>query len=367
MRRAMAAASVLYLAAGIPSGWAQQPAAIPVGTLAAELKPITRAAEFVGRVEALERVEIRARVTGYLQAVAFKDGAIVKQGDVLYQIERDSFEAAVQQARGALLRAQGEFANAAAQRARTEELVKTATASRALLDERVAKQTEAQGEVVVADANLRTANVNLSYTEITAPISGEIGRTKLTKGNVVAPDSGPLTVIVSRDPMNVTFPVSQRVFLKLDSERRSASSALGVRIGFSDGTNYAQLGKIDFVDVTVDRATDTVTVRAEVPNPQGVLIDGQLVRVSVEAEKPEDKVLVPQSAIIVDQQGTYVFVVVDGRATVARVKPGGEFGPYAIINEGLKGGEQVVVQGMESLRPGAAVIASPAQPPASGG
>jgi len=360
-------AALFGLVVAIPNGWTQQPTAIPVGTVAAELRPITKATEFVGRVEAMERVDIRARVTGFLQDVLFKEGEIVKQGDVLYRIEPESFQAAVQQAQGALYEAQGTYANASAQRARTEELVKTATASRALLDERVANEKEAQGQVVAADANLKTATVNLGYTEIIAPISGEIGRTKLTKGNVVGPDSGPLTVIVSRDPMYVTFPVSQRVFLNLNDRSKSLQEALGVRIRFSDGTTYDQLGRINFVDVTVDRATDSVVVRATMPNPNGALIDGQLVRVSVEATKPEEKVLVPQSALIVDQQGPYVFIVVDGKAAIARVKLGGESGPYAIVNDGLKGGELVVVQGMESLRPGSSVVASPAPPPLSGG
>jgi membrane fusion protein, multidrug efflux system len=236
-----------------------------------------------------------------------------------------------------------------------------------LLGERVAAQTGAQGEVVIADANLKTANVNVGYTEITAPISGEIGRTKVTKGNVVGPDAGPLTVIVSRDPMYVTFPVSQRVFLTIGGQRRSLQDTLSVRIRFSDGSAYGQVGQINFVDVTVDRATDTVTVRATMPNPNGVLIDGQLVRVSVEADKPVEKVLIPQTALVVDQQGTYVFTVADGKAAVTRVKLGGESGPYAIVEDGLKGGEQVVVQGMESLRPGSPVVASPAPPPLTGG
>jgi membrane fusion protein, multidrug efflux system len=357
------------LIAAVSPAWAQQQAAIPVGTLSAELRPITKSTEFVGRVEAMERVDVRARVTGFLQDILFKDGAIVKKGDVLYRIERDSFDAAVQQARGALLEAQGKYTNASAQRARTEELVKSATASKALLDERVGAETGAQGEVIIADANLKTANVNLGYTEITAPITGEIGRTKLTTGNVVAPDSGPLTTIVSRDPIYVTFPVSQREFLRVqeEEEREKRKQALGIRIHFSDGSTYAQAGRINFVDVTVDRATDTVLLRATMPNPDGSLIDGQLVRVSVEADKPVEKVLVPQSALIVDQQGTYVFVVADGKAVVARVKLGGESGPYAIVDNGLKGGEQVVVQGMESLRPGSPVVASPAQPPLAGG
>ena len=369
VRSGLCVSGFVCLIAAMSPAWAQQQAAIPVGTLAAERRPITESTEFVGRVEAMERVEVRARVTGFLQDILFKDGAIVKKGDVLYRIERDSFDAAVQQARGALLEAQGKYANASAQRARTEELVKTATASKALLDERVGAETGAQGEVIIADANLKTANVNLGYTEITAPITGEIGRTKVTTGNVVGPDSGPLTTIVSRDPIHVTFPVSQREFLRVqeEEERKKREQALGIRIRFSDGSTYAQAGRINFVDVTVDRATDTVLLRATMPNPDGSLIDGQLVRVSVEADKPVEKVLVPQSALIVDQQGTYVFVVADGKAMVARVKLGGGSGPYAIVDDGLKGGEQVVVQGMESLRPGSPVVASPAQPPLAGG
>ena len=371
MRPLVHAIALLCLIATAPRIAAQEPTAIPVGVLPAELRPITQATEFVGRVEAMERVEIRARVTGFLQNVLFTEGNIVKAGDVLYRIEPDTFQAAVQQAQGALYEAQGKLANATAQRARTQELTKTDAASKALLDVRIADEKSAQGDVVIADANLKTANVNLGYTEITAPITGEVGRSKLTKGNVVGPDSGPLTVIVSRDPMYVTFPVSQREFLHVqENADRKVGAERGqqfaVRISFSDGSIYDQTGRINFVDVTVDRATDTVLVRATFPNPKGRLIDGQLVRVSVESDKPEEKVLVPQTALIVDQQGTYVFVVVDGKATVQRVKLGGESGPYAIVTDGLKGGEQVVVQGMEGLRPGSPVVASPAPPPLRG-
>jgi membrane fusion protein (multidrug efflux system) len=365
MRPHLFAAAAFSLIAAIPLAKAQQPAAVPVSTVPAELRPITKATEFVGRVEAIERVDIRARVTGFLEDVLFKEGDVVKAGDVLYRIERDTFQAAVQQAQGAVLQAQGELSNATAQLARTQELVKTDTASRALLDERVGKQKDAQGAVVIADANLKTANVNLGYTEITSPITGEVGRTRVTKGNVVGPDSGILTVVVSRDPIYVTFPVSQRVFLDVEEEeaRKAKGQGLAVRLRFSNDTNYDPVGRINFVDVQVDRATDTVLVRATFPNPDGKLIDGQLVRVSVEGDKPEEKVLVPQSALIVDQQGPYVFLVIDGKAAVRRIKLGGESGPNVIVDDGLKGGEQVIVQGTESLRPGSAVIASPAPAP----
>lgn len=220
--------------------------------------------------------------------------------------------------------------------------------------------------MIIADANLKSANVNLGYTEIKAPISGEIGRSKLTKGNVVSPDSGSLTEIVSRDPMYVTFPVSQRVFLDVERQK-GREQAFAVRVRFSDGSVYDQTGKINFIDVTVNQATDTILVRATFPNPQGKLIDGQLVRVLVDSDKPQEKLLVPQSALIADQQGIYVFVVEDGKAAIRRVKPGGQFGAYSIVDEGLKAGDQVIVQGMETLRAGTPVLATPAPPPPAGG
>jgi membrane fusion protein (multidrug efflux system) len=249
MRPSAHTVALLGFLAATTGGVAQEPTAIPVGTVAAQLRPITQTTEFVGRIEAAERVEIRARVTGYLDGVLFKEGDLAKQGDVLYRIEPDSFQVAVQQAQGAVLEAQAELANATAQLARTQELVKTDTASRALLDERQGKQKEAQGGVVIADANLKTANVNLGYMEITSPITGEVGRTKVTKGNVVGPDTGPLTVV--GDPIYVTFPVSQRVFLNVEEEaaRKAKGQGLAVRIRFSNGTTYDQVGRINFVDV----------------------------------------------------------------------------------------------------------------------
>ena len=185
----------------------------------------------------------------------------------------------------------------------------------------------------------------------------------------MSPDSGTLTEIVSRDPMYVTFPVSQRVFLQIEREKAGADRGqqYAVRIRFSDGSLYDQSGKINFVDVTVDKATDTILVRATFPNAQGTLIDGQLVRVSVEASQPEEKLLIPQVALIADQQGLYVFVVEDGKAAIRRVKTGGASGPYIIVDEGLKAGEPVIVQGMETLRAGMPVLATPAPPPAAGG
>jgi membrane fusion protein (multidrug efflux system) len=167
-----------------------------------------------------------------------------------------------------------------------------------------------------------------------------------------------LTVIVSQDPMYVSFPVSQREYLAA-RERKANVGRIKARIRFSDGTTYKEVGEINFVDVSVSRATDTILVRATFPNPDGTLIDGQLVQVILESGEPEEKVLVPQAALIADQAGTYVFVVEDGKAVVKRIKIGAEVGIDAVVDQGLQGGEQIIVQGLQAVRPGAPVQAAP--------
>lgn len=348
---------------------AQQGTVPTVGILTAERSTAAETMQFVGRVEAVEHVDIRARVTGYLTSVLFKDGEQVKVGTPLYRIERGPFEAAVQQAKANVLRTQAQFENAKMQRERADELVKTNAIPIATRDDRVMAEKSALGNVTAAEADQKTADINLGYTEINSPINGKIGRTAVTPGNVVGPDSGVLATIVSSDPMYVTFPVSQREFLRLAEERKGKSSSRNgfkIQIKFSNGELYPLTAKIDFVDVKVDRATDTVTVRATIPNPDGVLIDGQLVLVEAQSDKIEERVLVPQAALIADQQGPYVFVVEDGKVVVKRLKLGQPKGPMAVVTQGLSGGEAVIVEGAQSLRPGISVKAVPAEKPVGG-
>lgn len=334
--------------------------ATSVGTALAEKRDIAQATSFVGRIQAKDRVDVKARVTGYLEEVLFKEGDMVAAGAPLYRIEPGPFEAAVQQAEGEVLRAQGQLTNAKLQRQRSDELVKTGAQSVAIRDERVAAEQTAQGNLASAQAALQNAKINLGYTAIASPIAGRIGRSLVTKGNVVSPESGTLTTIVSVDPMYVLFPVSQREFLELQKDgRQTGAAGLLVRLRFSDGTLYDREGRINFVDVTVNQSTDTVLIRATVPNPKGVLVDGQLLQVSVEQEKPVQRILVPQAALIADQEGVYVFIVQGGKAVVRRVKVGGESGPNAIIASGLEGGEQVIVQGLSTVRADTPVQASP--------
>ena len=227
-------------------------------------------------------------------------------------------------------------------------------------DQALAADEQAKGAILSDEGNLATAKINLGYTDITSPITGKIGRTNITKGNVVGPDSGSLTIIVSQDPMYVTFPVSQRELLRAQqSGGQPDARSIKVRIRFADGTIYDQTGEINFLDVTVDRTTDTVIARATMSNPKGALIDGQLVSVVLEAAKPEEKIVIPQATLIADQQGVYVFVVEDGKVAIRRVKPGASRGTGVVIEEGLAGGEQVIVEGIQRVRPGQPVQAAP--------
>jgi membrane fusion protein (multidrug efflux system) len=360
--RAVLSAAMLVLCLS-PVALAQ----VPVSTVTVTAQPVNQGQKFVGRIEAVDHVDIKARVTGFLQERLFNEGDLVKEGQPLYRIEKDQFEAAVQQAEGALVRAQAQLANAKVQRQRAEELVKTSATSVATRDERVAAEKTAEGATIAAQADLRAAKINLAYTDILAPITGRIGRSSVTRGNVVGPDSGVLTTIVSTDPMYVVFPVSQREFLKIQKQDNTTNREdFKIVLQFSDGSLYDSTGKINFVDVKVDRATDSVIVRASIANPQSKLFDGQLVQVSVETEKPQEKVLVPQAALIADQRGTYVFAVVDGKAVEKRLKVGAPLGTNVIVEDGLAAGTQVIVEGLRNVKPGAEVLASPVQNPISG-
>jgi membrane fusion protein, multidrug efflux system len=362
MRKALCTV-FLTCALSCPAIAQQQPStAVPVGVAKAERKPVARAGDYVGRVEAISRVEIRARITGYLEEVLFKEGDLIKEGAPLYRIEKGLFQAQVEQAEGALERSKAAKILSALQLTRAEELLEKQAGTVVARDQARAQDQQAHGAVMADEANLATAKINLSYTDIASPITGRVGRTSITKGNVVSPSSGSLTVIVSQNPMYVTFPVSQREFLRAQvAAGKIDLSDIKARLRFADGRRYQQQGSINFVDVRVDRSTDTILARATFPNPDGTLVDGQFVRIEVENGKPEEKVVVPQAALIADQEGVYVFTIEDGRAAVRRVKTGGESETGVVIDQGLKGGELVVVEGLMLVHPGIEVRATPSR------
>lgn len=339
------------------------PTTVPVGTVVAEKKSITPSLEFVGRVEAINRVEVKARVTGYLEAVLFKEGDAVKEGAPLYRIEKGLFDATVKQAEGALERAKAAKVLTEIQLQRAEELLAKNSGTVVARDQALAADQQAHAAILEAEANLQSARINLGYTDILSPIAGKISRTSVTMGNVVGPDKGTLTTIVSQDPMYVTFPVSLREFLSVARTSQLPNlESFKVKLRYSDGSLYDQVGTVNFLDVMSDRATDTVLARATVANPKGGIIDGQLLTVIVETREPEQKIVIPQSALIADQAGIYVFVVEDGKAVTKRIKPGRTSGTGIVVELGLAGGELVIIEGLQNVRPGAAVRASPVAP-----
>jgi membrane fusion protein (multidrug efflux system) len=332
----------------------------------AVLKPIADQAEFIGRAAAVDKVELRARVKGFLGPRQFKDGDDVKEGQVVFLIEPETYQAAVDQKVAQRDAARAALANAENQLKRAAELLRTNTGTQVTYDQRLSEQLQAKAQLEDASAQLRDAELQLSYTQIRSPIAGRIGRAAFSPGNLVSPDSGVLATVVSEDPIRVLFPVTQRELLEA---RRGAGpgggDAIIARLRLADGSIYPEKGTIDFLDVTVDSKTDTQLARATFPNKNGTLTDGQTVRVIIEGEKVPEVVAVPQAAIAQDQTSPYLFVVNDRNvAEQRRVRTGAARDGLIAVTDGLKAGERVIVQGQQRVRPGMTVNPTLAPPPA---
>jgi membrane fusion protein, multidrug efflux system len=356
--------AVLMALVGFPAN-AQQAAPPPaVLVQPAELRSMTKQFEFVGRAEALEKVDLRARVTGFLGSRLFKDGDEVKQDQVVFTIEKEPFEAAVDQRKAQLAAAQATLSNADQQLQRTAELARKGNAPLAQLDQRTAEQGQAKAAVMEAEANLRDAQIQLSYTEIKTPIGGRIGRAAVSPGNLIGPDTGVLATVVQENPMQVLFSVTQREML--EARRDSDSNGkVRARVRLADGSLYGERGRVDFLDVQVNPRTDGQTVRAMFPNPDGVLTNGQTVRVIIEEKGGDQVVVIPQSAVAIDQTGPYVFVVdQDNKVEQRRLRLGTGREGLAVVEEGVKPGERVVVQGQQRIRAGITVAPQLASSPA---
>jgi membrane fusion protein, multidrug efflux system len=325
-------------------------------------RQVTETVDYIGRITAIEKVDIVARVPGFIQERNFTEGQEVKTGDLLFRIEQDIYKAAVDQARATLAKARATEVNAKLQLERGKELVRNQNIPQATLDQRAADEAGAQAGVMEAQAALEQAEINLGYTEVRSPIDGRIGLAIFTKGNLVQPSSGRLATIVSQDPVYVIFPVSQRNLLDYYRRRpddADKSAPVTVRIKLPNGTVYPHPGVANFLDVQVDPTTDTVAVRATVPNPEHLLIPGGVVSVSVERGAPKSALTVPQSAVLLDQTGRYVLVVdADKKVEQRRITTGAEQGRNIVVTEGLKEGEQVIVEGIQKVRPGQVVTAT---------
>jgi membrane fusion protein (multidrug efflux system) len=362
-----------------PAGGTPPPA--QVGVVTVTQGDVGLFTELPGRLEASRVAEVRARAAGILQKRLFREGSDVKAGQPLFAIDAAPYAAAVASARAGQARAEANVAQATALVERYKPLVEANAVSKQDYANAVAAQKQAQADVAVGKANVQTASINLGYASVTAPISGRIGRALVTEGALVGQGTAtPLAVIQQINPLYVNFTQSASETMKLRAamqsgqlKRVSGTNAASVRLLLEDGTEYPSPARLLFEDLTVDPTTGQVTLRAEVPNPRGDLLPGLYVRVRVEQAQASNAVTLPQQAVTRSAQGDTVMVVApDGKVMPRTVKIGSAKGSQWVVLDGLKTGEQVIVDGFQKLRPDAVVKAVPWQPvgaasaPASG-
>ena len=358
MRFPLAICLVLLLLTGCDEKKeAAAPAANPaVGVQPAAMKGVSQSFEFVGRIKATNKVDVRARVEGFLEKVAFREGQDVKTGDLLYQIEKVQFQAQVDQAKANVASAEADATNAQLQYNRQFELARHQFSPQATVDQNKAALDTGRAKILQTQAALTQAQVNLDYTDIRSPIDGRIGRTAYTVGNLVNPSSGVLATIVSQDPIYVLFPVSVRDLEIIREARRTEEGGLAkidIRLRLSNGREYPQRGVWNLTDPQVDQQTDTLIMRATVPNPERQLIDGEFVTAVIRERREEPRLVVPQAAIQIDQSGNYVLVVDDQhKVEQRRIQTGPNRATDVVITSGLKEGEKVIVDGIQKVRPG---------------
>lgn len=354
-----------FFCLGISPGYAAPPGPgregpVTVGVVPVTVRDVNPAMEYVGHVEAIQAVDIRARVEGFLQEVRFREGSQVRSGDVLYVIEQEPYKARVDASKAQLAQAEAALD-------RAERYLKRLQAARAEsipatdMDNAIAARAEAAARLQAAKAQLAIDHIQLAYTVVSSPIAGRIGKTAYTVGNLVNPASGVLARVVQEDPIRVVYAVSENDMVAVRSAIREASSGAKNRLlvpslRLADGTLYAHVGSVEFVDNRVDPGTGTIAVRAVFPNPEGVLIPGQYVTVLVKNREPKLLPVVPQSAVLVDQKGKYVLTVDQAGQVVARpVTLGPAVGTAWAVTSGLTEGERVIVQGIQKVRPGQTV------------
>jgi membrane fusion protein, multidrug efflux system len=325
-------------------------------------RQVTETGDFIGRVVAIDKVDIVARVPGFIEERKFTEGQQVKTGDLLFRIEQATYKAAVDQQTANLAKAKATEVNANLQLQRSQELVRNQNVPQATVDQLAAAEQGAQADILQAQALLEQAQVNLGYTEIRSPIDGRIGLANFTVGNLVDPSSGRLATIVSQDPIYVTFPASEADIIEY--KRKVAASPdknphVTLHIKLPNGTVYQYPGVTNFLDVQVQADTDTVVARAQFPNPEGMLIPGGIVGVVVDRGAPRSSLVVPQSAVLLDQAGHYVMLVDDTKKVEQRrITTGVEQGRDIVVTDGLKEGELVIVEGIQKVHPGQVVAAT---------
>lgn len=316
--------------------------------------------ESVGRIEAKYTVDVVARINGWLQKRYFQEGAYVKKGQTLFLIQPNEYEIAVQQAQAAVKQAQAALINSEKELVRARELVKNDFVSKSYYDNALATRDQNKAALDVNKANLASAKLNLSYTRINAPVDGKIGKILITEGNLVNSQSGTLTRIVSTSPIYAYFTIKSEDYVKYmknaPDSKEDEFSGMDVKIQLSDGTEYTEKGKLEFVNNEVDQTAGTISLRATFQNKDRVLVPGDFVNVTAIAKKPVDVVLVPQVAVSDSTNGTYVWTINDKKeAQQTYIKIDKQEGENWIVTEGLQPGQLVIKSGFQRLKQGSLV------------
>ncbi|WP_431311161.1 efflux RND transporter periplasmic adaptor subunit [Methylobacterium nigriterrae] len=366
MRRLSSLLGPLGLAAALLATpvLAQAPGGPPPTVTVAKpvVKEIVERDAYTGRFDPVEFVEVRARVTGYLDKIAFQDGATVKKGDLLFVIDRRPYKAALDQATATLASAKARLNFTQTDLDRAQTLSRSGNISEQVTDQRRQASQTAQADVDNAEAALRQAQLNYDFTEVRSPINGRISRRLVTEGNIVITDQTMLTTIVSLDPIYFAFTVDERSFLKYQGSlgigmgQTQQGKGVPILIALTGEEKPTRKGTLDFVDNRVDNQTGTVLLRATVENPDGFIKPGLFGIVSLPATKPFRGILLPDDAVSANQDKRIVYLVGDdGTASAREVKLGPKVDGYRVIREGLKGDETVVINGLLRVRPGAKV------------
>jgi multidrug efflux system membrane fusion protein len=357
-------AGAAFVASGC-SGPVQQAAPPPPEVTVAEVvcKPISDSDEFTGRLEAVNVVEVRPRVSGYLQSVRFREGEIVRQGDLLFQIDPRPFQAEVDRLRGELAEAKAQSARAQSDFQRAERLHNNDGMSAEEYDRRAAARGEAEAKVASTQGALRGAELNLEFTRVVAPITGRVGRAEITEGNLV--ESGgaqlkPLTTLVSLDPIYVYFDVDEQTYLKYARVSRAKSGGgheqREARLGLADEEGFPHLGAVNFVDNQVSSSTGTIRVRATFANKNFALTPGLFARVRLQGGSTYGGCLAKDDAVVTDLNQKYVYVLTkENKAEYRAVDMGPMNDGLRVFRKGLREGDVVVVSGLQRVRPGSTV------------
>ena len=363
------APTIVFEIQGSPSGTgnaadatAAAPVAVPVSVAVVEAKPVTQWSEFSGRLEAIDHVELRSRVAGAIQSVHFQEGAIVEKGDLLVTIDPAPYQAEVARAKASVTAAEARASLARTELKRGKQLLASNAVSQSDYDQRLNGEASAEADLEAARAVLQSAELNLSYTEIRAPITGRVGKIEITAGNLIAagPSSPILTRLVSLSPIYASFEADEQIVSGILAElpegvnARNFLDRVPVRM---DVAGYADIkGKLQLVDNSVDPQSGTIRVRAVFDNVNGALMPGQFARLSMGQSKTEDAVLVHERAIGTDQNKKYVIVVKPDNTTEYReITVGAKSDGLRVVTSGLKAQERIVVNGLQRIRPGSLV------------